>query len=46
MKNERGTGKFQPVGGVYKLLNSEKLGKIVFNIERVSKKFSFVANST
>lgn len=25
VKNERGTGKFQPVGGVYKLLNSEKL---------------------
>ena len=25
MKNERGTGKYQPVGGVYKLLGNEKL---------------------
>ena len=25
VKNERGTGKFQPVGGVYKLLDNEKI---------------------
>ena len=25
VKNERGTGKYQPVGGVYKLTNSEKI---------------------